>query len=555
MSYRMNISKKFNFFFLSAFTLLGVSFVFATPTYAAFDPGMVITDAVFTSANTMTEAQIQAFLVSKGSFLANYTVPAPRTVTYYIDSTRTLTTYENTVIGPYGVDSEVNVQGWKASRLIWQASQWYGVNPQVVLTIIEKESNFILGRTSGRADGSIATPGANSYATYAWIMGYAYTEDTSNPAKNVCGTATPGANPTKSCAGIAAQLDNATWAVANWANLANAQSSGNNYNCPSWSGSYRTNYSTRLCDGEWVTPRSGATAALYRYTPHTGLTGGYSGNRAFYLIYNNWFVPFEYSFVSANNPPVVMANGSLYASQIVIRNAGSVSWKSDGSGSANPFRLYVDGDFSAVSGGTGWYGDRRIYLQELAVDSGEDATFNFVFKAPTTPGRYEVKFTPVMEGVTALKYIGMNFVVYTKTNNAQRFYNTDDGVHVITTNEAEALRLSVNPRFRYEGVAFYADIVSGGNVPVNRFYNTINGDRLYSTSEQEKSIILRSKEWRFDGVAFYSYSQKPSPQSPSVSRFYDIKEGLHFFTTNANEIKALKSDPGWRYEGEAFIVT
>jgi len=257
---------------------------------AAYNPNLVITDAQLTANNTMSEQQIQDFLVAKGSFLANFTVPAPRTVTYYIDSTRTLTTYENTTIGPYGVSTEVDVQGWRASRVIWQVCQWYGVNPQVALTIIEKESSFILGRTSGRADGSIAVPGANSYATYAWLMGYAYTEDTSNPAVNVCGVATPGANPSKSCAGFASQIDNAIWAVANWMNLANAQSTGNNYSCSGgWSGSYRTNYSTRLCDGDWITPTSGATAALYRYTPHTGLTNGYAGNRAFYLIYSNWF--------------------------------------------------------------------------------------------------------------------------------------------------------------------------------------------------------------------------------------------------------------------------
>jgi len=268
--------------------------------FAAYDPDLVITDAQFSAKNAMSEAQIQEFLVAKGSFLANYTVPAPRTVTYYISATRTLTTYENSVIGPYGVctsqntvNCEHDVRGWKASRVIWQVSQWYGVNPQVVLTIIEKESNFLLGRTSGRADGSIASvnPVADSYATYAWMLGYAYTEDVNNPAKNVCGTATPGANPTKSCAGLAAQLDNATWAAANWTNLANSQSSGNDYPCPSWTGSYRTNYKTRLCDGDWITPRSGATAALYRYTPHTGLTQGYSGNKAFYLIFTNWFSP------------------------------------------------------------------------------------------------------------------------------------------------------------------------------------------------------------------------------------------------------------------------
>lgn len=290
---------------------------------AAYDSNLVISDAQLTAKNTMSEQQIQDFLVAKGSFLANFTVPAPRTVTYYIDSTRTLTTYENTTIGPYGVSTEVDVRGWRASRVIWQVCQWYGVNPQVALTIIEKESTFILGRTSGRSDGSIAVPGANSYATYAWLMGYAYTEDVNNPAKNVCGVATPGANPNKSCAGFAAQLDNGIWAVANWMNLANIQSTGNDYGCGAWGGSYRTDYTTRLCDGEWITPRSGATAALYRYTPHTGLTGGYSGNRAFYLIYNNWFgdgLTVSQFYLSDLRPAAgMMVNGSY----VITNNTGA----------------------------------------------------------------------------------------------------------------------------------------------------------------------------------------------------------------------------------------
>jgi len=156
--------KKFLYILPVFVIIFGVS-LFPKLAYAAYDPNLVITDTQFSAKNTMSESQIQDFLVRKGSFLANYTVPAPRTVTYYIDSTHTLTTYENTVVGPYGASTEVNVQGWRASRLIWQVSQWYGVSPQVVLTIIEKESNFILGRTSGRVDGSIASPGANCYPT------------------------------------------------------------------------------------------------------------------------------------------------------------------------------------------------------------------------------------------------------------------------------------------------------------------------------------------------------------------------------------------------------
>ena len=264
-------------------------------TFAAYDPGLIISDAELTAKDSMSEADIQAWLAKKNSSLATMTVPAARTVTYYIGghnpdgSDRTLTTYENTVVGPYGVGIgfEENVAGLPISTLIHKVAHWYGINPQVILTIIQKESIYIT-RTDGAA---MAIPGHDSYATYAWLMGYAYTEDTANPAKMACGVATPGANPTKSCAGIAAQIDNAAWALTNWMRLANNHDAGNKFTCSTWSDYYWTNDAFRLCDDEWVAARSGATAALYRYTPHTGLTGGYTGNKAFYSIFTNWFPP------------------------------------------------------------------------------------------------------------------------------------------------------------------------------------------------------------------------------------------------------------------------
>jgi len=48
----------------------------------AWNKSYIISDAAFANKYTMSEAQIQAFLKAKGSYLARYTVPAARYETY-----------------------------------------------------------------------------------------------------------------------------------------------------------------------------------------------------------------------------------------------------------------------------------------------------------------------------------------------------------------------------------------------------------------------------------------------------------------------------------------
>jgi hypothetical protein len=298
-------TKFFKYIFFIAFFL--VVYTFPVKAFAGYDSGAIISDGEFFAKNTMTETEIQGFLEQKGSFLANITVPPARTPTYcirydyYGNCIKYLTKYEGTWIGPVG--SEVNSEGWKISKVIYNVSQWYGINPQVLLTIIEKESSFV-----SRKDGSIASVSHDSYATFAWLLGYAYTENENDPAVDVCGTST-NYNSAGSCAGIAMQIDWAGGSLPNWAKNANNKV-GNSFRCDfngdgyinweggEWAGNYWTGISIRLCDGEWVDLKTGASGALYRYTPHTGLTGGYSGNLAFYRIYNAWFN--YYKFISEN---------------------------------------------------------------------------------------------------------------------------------------------------------------------------------------------------------------------------------------------------------------
>lgn len=250
---------------------LVTAFALPKTTFAAWDPNNLISDQEMTNSGTMSEQQIQDFLVAHGSFMAIYAVPEGRYMTW-----KGVSYYETPWIGPAG--AEVNATGWRAAKVIYEASRWYGINPQVIIATMQKESSLIT-----------SYPPAY-YGLVQWAMGYAYTESGIRP---VCKTST-NYNPTGSCAGFAVQVDWAATSLSNSTRNANNHS-GNGYGCDfngngeidwdlgEWAGNYWTNAPFRLCDGDWVTAQTGATAALYRYTPH------YAGGYSFYTIYTGWF--------------------------------------------------------------------------------------------------------------------------------------------------------------------------------------------------------------------------------------------------------------------------
>ena len=94
----------------------------------AFQPGNIISDAVFFNSGTMTEAQIQTFLQTKmPTCKAGYTC-----LKDWYDLTRTTTA--DAMCGAYqGGTSE------RASRIIYKVAQACGINPQVILVMLQKE--------------------------------------------------------------------------------------------------------------------------------------------------------------------------------------------------------------------------------------------------------------------------------------------------------------------------------------------------------------------------------------------------------------------------------
>lgn len=101
-------------------------------TLAGFDAGNIISDAVFTNAGTMTEAQIQAFFNSKvARCQSGYVCIKDFTIT---SVSRPADAYCK---GYTGAANE------SAARIIYRVAQSCNINPQVLIVMLQKEQGLI----------------------------------------------------------------------------------------------------------------------------------------------------------------------------------------------------------------------------------------------------------------------------------------------------------------------------------------------------------------------------------------------------------------------------
>ena len=229
---------------------------------ANFNAGHIISDFQMTDYNSMSEADIQNFLWSKGRcYNTNFSGVGTR-VDYFSDHTPPTTWH---VINGHTVClAEENINGESAAHIIWQAAQDYRINPKVLIVLIQKET------------GLITDPIPNSW-DYQRTAGY-------------------GCPDTAACSekyyGFKNQIRNA-------ASLFRIVMDGNSSYYPI--GYNNVRYSPDpACGSSTVYISNLATSALYRYTPYQpnagALAAGYGtahcgayGNRNFYSYFEDWF--------------------------------------------------------------------------------------------------------------------------------------------------------------------------------------------------------------------------------------------------------------------------
>ena len=223
---------------------------------ASFQAGDIISDAVMSNYNSMSESDINNFMHSKNS--CNDTNLSKRNrypnLTYQIRD------------GHFLCLADQTFNGQSSAHIIWQAAQDYRINPQVLLVLLQKEQSLITDTWPDDQQIRKAT-------------GFACTD--SAPC-----------DPSKS--GFENQIRKA-------ANLYRTVLDGGWTNYPVGN-NYVKYHPQDACGGSNVYIANRATSALYRYTPYQpGGTGTYTGsdgkqyscysygNENFFKYFTNWF--------------------------------------------------------------------------------------------------------------------------------------------------------------------------------------------------------------------------------------------------------------------------
>jgi len=229
---------------------------------ASFDPGFIISDAVFYDATTMTTTDIQAFLAAKGAACARG-ADGSACLKDYRETTWTRAATDRCVGGYTGATDE------SAAGIVAKVAAACGINPQVLLVTLQKEQGLVT--TTG--------PTANKYRS---AMGYGC------PDTAVCDAQYYGFfNQVYSAA---SQLRNYALNPTRYAHRAGVVNTVR----------YNPNVA---CGSSQVYIQNQATASLYNYTPYqpnaAALAAGYGtgdgcssyGNRNFWNYFTDWFGP------------------------------------------------------------------------------------------------------------------------------------------------------------------------------------------------------------------------------------------------------------------------
>ncbi|HEY8999555.1 MAG TPA: hypothetical protein VIM53_04560 [Candidatus Saccharimonadales bacterium] len=258
------------------------------PASAAFNPDLVMDDTVFNLSTSMSAAQIDSFLNGFPSSCISsnngFSAPDP---TGYSPS------------GGYTYGGNVT-----AGQVIYDTAQAYQINPQVLLATVQKEQSLVTGGGGCSTESYVAAmgygcPDSGGDSSYTGIDLYTLRGITYTSTGSTCVNAIARAGFSQQMIHAAWLLKyseeraegNTTWAIiqGSWNNsddltscYAGPMTQGTWARCPNGSKIYYDGSYTTL-DGTSITIDSGATAALYWYTPHV------SGNQSFYNLFTSWF--------------------------------------------------------------------------------------------------------------------------------------------------------------------------------------------------------------------------------------------------------------------------
>lgn len=373
--------------------------------------GRIIDDSIFFNGHTMGTNEVQLFLNSK--------VPACDTngTQPYGGTTRAAYGTSQGNPPPYiclrdykqdtptkgaeaGLCSQYNGGNKSAAQIINDIATACGVNPKVLLVLLEKEQSLVTD-------------------TWPWNIQY----------RSATGYGCPDTAP----------CDAEYYGFFN--QVYNAARQFKRYERDASSFRYRSNRDNFIqynpnaaCDGTNVYIQNQATAGLYNYTPYQpnsaalnnlyGAGDGCSayGNRNFWRLFNDWFgslngpayswqqTSMQFYSDAARTKPYTAATtlqpGAKAYVRIKAKNTGYLHWEPSFMriGTSNPR------DHSSPYSNDSWLNSARpAQLMESRVEPSQTGTFEFSITAPSTPGTYRQYINLVAEGYTWLNDMNTYF--------------------------------------------------------------------------------------------------------------------------------------------------
>ncbi len=495
-----------------------------------------------------------------------------------------------------------------AGRIIYDAANAYQINPQVLLATIEKEEGLVRGDgTYGCSTLAISAavgygcPDSSKLYNYSSVNLYTRHGTTYTSINSIC-------VKSSQMVGFSQQIIHAAWLLKfgeqrsqgnlNWAVIKGSWNNSDDPQtcyggpmtqgwhavCPSGATTYYDGYKT--IDGTAVHMDTGATAALYWYTPH------FHGNQLFFSIYTGWF-----------GAPLVgqaMPDCQTDASKV------SCVWLLDYPRSANEFLTSSTPERDNLA-----YFSKFKYRGIAffaSVTSGTDTVPVYRLYDPRTGGHFWTAGINEKNTLTARGY-GVEGVAFyaVQPGSARagspvyRIYDSRTGAHIWTASESYKNALLANPVYKYEGISFYSaapqvvetapsagfknvyrfnglpgnehfwtsSVAERNNLlqvgypyegvgwqvtqsitttPVYRLYSSKQKRHFWTASSTEKNNLLKLG-YGYEGIVFYASN---TTTGAPVYRIYDSKSGLHFWTASVNERNSSVQNSGYRLEGVAW---
>lgn len=378
-----------------------------------FQAGRIIDDVVFYNNNAMNPTQIQQFLNAKVPTCdTNGTQPSHDTTRAAYGTSQghpppytCLKDYSQHVpeVINGGSDlckSSISAGTKSAAQIIYDAAQACGINPQVLIVLLQKEQSLITD-------------------DWPWDTQY----------RSATGYGCPDTAPCDAeYYGFFNQVYQAAKAFRRY------EANPNSFNYKAVRNNFISYNPNADCGGSNVFIHNQATTNLYIYTPYQpnaaalnnlyGTGDGCSayGNRNFWRMFTDWFgttyaPSYAWGLVAQNvftnssktipaGTANLMPNDRVYM-QIKIKNNGNQTWSSSG---PNPMRIGTIRPYERASSfcDTSWLScSRPATMLEPTVVPGGTATFEFWMKAPLSGAQTSEYFGPVIEGLAWLPDIGL----------------------------------------------------------------------------------------------------------------------------------------------------